>query len=224
MEEQSPRALIMPAPATLHKIHLALNRLREATHAARSIIMQGWNGPLGCYLHLSVFPATSNLLMIIKEQRGPAALWKQGPSQPGMALHPQSSWIKAVVWQNQEKLAGRLPWTTCKPPATPGWDGYSKYREQHAVISKILFCGCTNLGDGIRITVKTSDRKEQQYMTEKNSSCTGRMSVWTLRKSHIISHVTTVFFSTWQLLRIKLKITHVKVYKKTNPNSSEIKW
>lgn len=145
MEERSPRALIMPARATLHKIHLVLNRLREATHAARSIIMQGWNGPLGCYLHLSVFPATSNLLMIIKEQRGPAALWKQAPIQPGVALHPQSSWIKSRCLtkkkkkkNTQEKLAGRLPRTTCKPPATPGRDGYSKYSEQHAAISEIL--------------------------------------------------------------------------------------
>ena len=130
----------MPARATLHKIHLVLNRLREATHAARSIIMQGWNGPLGCYLHLSVFPATSNLLMIIKEQRGPAALWKQAPIQPGVALHPQSSWIKSRCLtkkkkkekkeKTQEKLAGRLPRTTCKPPATPGRGGYSKYSKQ----------------------------------------------------------------------------------------------
>lgn len=160
MEERSPRALIMPAPATLHKIHLVVNRLREATHAARSIIMQGWNGPLGCYLHLSVFPATSNLLMIIKEQRGPAALWKQAPSSrewPCIHNHPE---LKPLFDKNQEKLAGRLPRTTCKPPATPGWDGYNKYQTARRDI-KILFCGSTNLGD--RSTTKTSDKKEQQY-------------------------------------------------------------
>lgn len=118
MEERSPLALIMPAPATLHKIHLVLIRLREATHAARSIIiMQGWNGPLGCYLHLSVFPATSNLLMIIKEQRGPAALWKRAPSSrewPCIHNHPE---LKPLFDKNQEKHAGRLPRTTCKPPS-----------------------------------------------------------------------------------------------------------
>lgn len=144
MEERSPRALIMPARATLHKIHLVLNRLREAAHAARSIIMQGWNGPLGCYLHLSVFPATSNLLMIIKEQRGPAALWKQAPSSREWPCIHNHSELKPLFDKNQEKLAGRLPRTTCKPPATPGWDGYSKYSEQARCDIKILFCGCTN--------------------------------------------------------------------------------
>lgn len=138
MEERSPRALIMPAPATLHKIHLVLNRLREATHAARSIIMQGWNGPLGCYLHLSVFPATSNLLMIIKEQRDPAALWKQAPSSREWPCIHNHFELKPLFDKNLEKLAGRLPRFTCKPPATPGWDGYSKYSEQHAV--KLKYC------------------------------------------------------------------------------------
>lgn len=175
MEERSPRALIMPAPATLHKIHLVRNRLREATHAARSIIMQGWNGPLGCYLHLSVFPATSNLLMIIKEQRGPAALWKQAPSSrewPCIHNHPE---LKPLFDKNQEKLAGRLPRTTCKPPATPGWDGYSKYSARHAVISKYCFCSCTISGD--RISAKTSDKKSKiKLRYYSNSSHAGETS------------------------------------------------
>lgn len=154
----------MRAPATLHKIHLVLNRLREATHAARSIIMQGWNGPLGCYLHLSVFPATSNLLMIIKEQRGPAALWKQAPaSREWPCIHNHSE-LKPLFDKNQEKLEGRLPRTTCEPPATPGWDGYRKYSEQHAVISNYCFCGGTNLGDVIY--AKTRNRKSNDT-TEK---------------------------------------------------------
>lgn len=160
MEVRSPRALIIPAPATLHKIHLVLNGLREATHAARSIIMQGWNGPLGSYLHLSVFPATSNLLMIIKEQRGPAAPWKQAPASrewPCIHNHPE---LKPLFDKNQEKLAGRLPRTTCKPPATPGWDGYSKYSEQHAVISKYCFVVAQILGD-------QRDNKRQKRATTK---------------------------------------------------------
>lgn len=147
MEERSPRALIMPAPATLHKIHLVLNRLREATHAARSIIMQGWNGPLGCYLHLSVFPATSNLLMIIKEQRGPAALWKQAPSSREWPRIHNHFELKPLFDKNQEKLAGRLPRTTCKPPLQHqvGIDtaniasGTLWFKKK-----KLFFCGCTN--------------------------------------------------------------------------------
>lgn len=151
MEEWSPRAracshYYRPRQPYIRFI-LCVMGLREATHAARSIIMQGWNGPLGCYLHLSVFPATSNLLMIIKEQRGPAALWKQAPASPGngpcIHNHPE---LKPLFDKNQEKLAGRLPRTTCKPPpppapstyTTPGWDGYSKYKVRHAGTSKIL--------------------------------------------------------------------------------------
>lgn len=94
--------------------------------------MQGWNGPLGCYLHLSVFPATSNLLMMIKEQRGSAALWKRAPSSrewPRIHNHPE---LKPLFDKNQEKLAGRLPRTTCKPPPqrTAGWDGRNKFSQQ----------------------------------------------------------------------------------------------
>lgn len=165
MEVRSPRALIMPAPVPLHKIHLVLNRLREATHAARSIIMQGWNGPLGCYLHLSVFPATSNLLMIIKEQRGPAALWKQASSSrewPCIHNHPE---LKPLFDKNQEKLAGRLPRTTCKPPASPSWNGCSKYSRGARCDIKILFCGCANLGD--RTTLKNKRQKKSNNVTEK---------------------------------------------------------
>lgn len=127
------------APATLHKIHLVLNRLREATHAARSIIMQGWNGPLGCYLHLSVFPATSNLLMMIKEQRGSAARWKRAPSSrewPRIHNHPE---LKPLFDKNQEKLAGRLPRTTCKPPATPHQVGVDATNPASRCDIKIVF-------------------------------------------------------------------------------------
>lgn len=120
MEERGPRALIMPAPATLHKIHLVPNRLREATHAARSIMMQGWTGPLGCYLHLSVFPATSNLLMVIKEQRGPAAPWKRAPSSRGWpCIHNHSELKPSFDKKTGGKLEGRLPLTTCKTPRHP---------------------------------------------------------------------------------------------------------
>lgn len=161
MEERSPSDLIMPAPATLHKIHLVLNRLREATHAARSIIMQGWNGPLGCYLHLSVFPATSNLLMIIKEQRGPAALWKQAPaSREWPCIHNHSE-LKPLFDKNQEKLAGRLPRTTCKPLATPGWDGYRKYTEQHRCGIKLLFLWAHKFR--WRDLCKNKKQKEKRY-------------------------------------------------------------
>lgn len=180
MEVRSPCALIIPAPATLHKIHLVLNGLREATHAARSIIMQGWNGPLGSYLHLSVFPATSNLLMIIKEQRGPAAPWKQAPSSrewPSIHNHPE---LKPLFDKNQEKLAGRLPRTTCKPPATPGWDGYSKYSEQHAVISK-QFYGCTNFFFFFVIIPTTTYNKEQLF-NNYSAAARGGCSGWTLVK------------------------------------------
>ena len=139
----------MPAPATLHKIHLVLNRLREATHAARSIIMQGWNGPLGCYLHLSVFPATSNLLMIIKEQRGPAALWKQAPASRGWPCihnHPE---LKPLFDKKQEKLVGRLPRTTCKPPRYIRLGWILQIQRAACCDPKILLYGCTNLGNGI---------------------------------------------------------------------------
>lgn len=149
----------MPAPATLHKIHLVVNRLRGATHAARSIMMQGWNGPLGCYLHLSVFPATSNLLMIIKEQRGPAAVWKQSPQPasrgngPCIHNHPE---LKPLLDKNQGKLAGRLPRPTCKDPP-PHQVGMDPANVQQAACcgGKILLCGCTNVGE--RISAKPSE-------------------------------------------------------------------
>lgn len=131
------------APATLHKIHLVLNRLREATHAARPIIMQGWNGPLGCYLHLSVFPATSNLLMMIKEQRGSAALWKRAPSSrewPRIHNHPE---LKPLFDKNQEKLAGRLPGPLVSPLPHRTRSGWTPQIQPAAVKLSYCFRGYT---------------------------------------------------------------------------------
>lgn len=107
----------------------------------------------GCYLHLSVFPATSNLLMIIKEQRVGAPAARTPPHHPihaGTAPHPtiilklkslldKKHNQKKKIKINLEKPGrGGSPRTTCKLPATqPGPGGGCM---QQISGFKTLFC------------------------------------------------------------------------------------
>lgn len=126
---------------------------------------------MGCYLHLSVFPATSNLLMVIKEQRGPH------PDGNGPCIHNHPE-LKPLFDKNQEDLAGRR--TTCKPPATHtglGMDGCSRSGLQHAAgMTKWCLCFAEILGE--EITAKTSNNnKKKKEREEQRASCISKYSV-----------------------------------------------